>query len=323
MRVDQRTAHALRITASVVLLAACLWLVEFGDVVAAVRGLDPWMFAVAFVLNGVGTVAVRAWIAHLAAIASGITLGPWALLRVNLVARFYTLVLPRGAAAAVRWKHYSEGGAAMAASALLLFETLVATATLFGTAAVALSLVPERGELARVLLPLSWLFFAISIGSLMPFLHRPSARVAHRINARLLGRSPRLAALARRFTAAVAEYERIPKRTITGIVAVSLFGYVLFVLSAWVLLQAMDLQVGLIAIAWIRSVTLLLALVPISVAGLGVREASFIALLGECGVSSSAAFAFSMATFTIQLLLGAIGALLELSRVFSRPAATS
>ena len=319
MRLDPRTAHRLRIAASVLLLAACLWIVDVGEVVAAVRGLDPSMFAVAFVLNGIGTVAVRAWIAHLAAGASGIGLGPWALLRVNLVARFYTLVLPRGAAAAVRWKHYTERGPAMAASALLLFETLVSMATLFGTAAVALLLVPERGDIARVLLPVSWACFAVSMVMLLPFVHAPSARAAGRVNARLLGRSPRLAALAERFTTAVAEYQRIPMATIAGIVAVSLFGYALFVVSAWVLLEAMSLPVGLAAIAWIRSVTLLLALVPVSVAGLGVREVSFIAFLGEYGVTSGQAFAFSMATFAIQLLLGAIGAGLELSRVFARP----
>ena len=319
MRIDPRTAHYLRIASSVVLLAACLWIVDFGEVGAAVRGLDPAMFAVAFVLNGIGTVAVRAWIAHLAAGASGIGLGPWALLRVNLVARFYTLVLPRGAAAAVRWKHYNESGAAMAASALLLFETLVSMATLFGTAAVALALVPERGEIGRVLLPVSWACFAASAAMLLPFVHAPSARAAGAVNARVLVRSPRLAALAQRFTSAVAEYQRIPAGTIAGIVAVSLFGYALFVLSAWVLLEAMDLQVGLAAIAWIRSVTLLLALVPVSIAGLGVREVSFIAFLGEYGVTAGQAFAFSMATFAIQLLLGAIGAGLELSRVFARP----
>ena len=67
MRLDPRTAHRLRIAASVLLLAACLWIVDVGEVVAAVRGLDPSMFAVAFVLNGIGTVAVRAWLAHLAA----------------------------------------------------------------------------------------------------------------------------------------------------------------------------------------------------------------------------------------------------------------
>ncbi len=321
MKIDPRSAQWLRAAASVLLLAICLWLVDFGDVVDAVRGLDPVMFALAFLLNGIGTVMVRAWIAHLAAGASGIRLGPWALLRVNLVARFYTLVLPRGAAAAVRWKHYVEGGAAMAASALLLFETLVAMATLFGTAALALALVPERGDIGRVLLPLAWLGFTGAMATLLPFVHAPSARLAGKINATLLRRSPRLAALADRFLASVGAYQRISRRTIAGIVAVSLFGYVLFVLSAWVLLDAMDLPVGLAAIAWIRSVTLLLALIPISIAGLGVREASFIAFLGEYGVTSGEAFAFSMATFTIQLILGAIGAAFELGRVFQRSGA--
>lgn len=321
MRIEPRTAQWLRWAASALLLAVCLWMVDFRDVVGAVRDLDPLMFTLAFALNGIGTVVVRAWIAHLATGASGVQLGLWGMLRVNLVARFYTLVLPRGAAAAVRWKHYMEGGAAMSASALLLFETLVAVATLFGTAAIALALVADRGEIGRILLPLAWISFVGSMAVLMPFVHAPSARIAGRINARLLARHSRLAALAERFLAAVVAYQQIPRRTIAAIVAVSLFGYVLFVLSAWVLLEAMDLSVGLAAIAWIRSVTLLLALVPISVAGLGVREASFIAFLGEYGVSSAEAFAFSMATFTIQLILGAMGALLELSRVFRRPVA--
>jgi len=316
-----KAKQAARVAVSAGLLFACFWMVDFGDLGAAMRGVDPWLFALAFVLNGLGTVAVRAWIAHLVADASGVKLGLGPLLRINFVARFYTLVLPRGAAAAVRWKQYSNGSRPMAASALLLFETVTSIATLFGSAAILLTLdAGETGRLGQALLPISWAGFMLSCVLLLPFVNEGSAQFAGTVVARLFRRSPAAGSLLDRFVLTIANYRHVPRRTLLAVTGASLAGYVLFVLSAWVLIAGMGLELGLVAIAWIRSVTLLLALVPITIAGIGVREGSFIALLGVYGVPPSQALAFSFTTFAIQLLLGLIGALLELARAIRGPA---
>lgn len=314
----------VRITGSLVLLVICLHLIDFRDVATAVTALSPSLFLLAFVLNSLGTVVVRAWIAYLTTGPTGIRLQFLALLRINFVARFYTLLLPRGAAAAVRWHHYREGGSSQAASALLMFETLVSMMTLLASAALLLSFEEsQRGPLARAILPLTWVGL-VGVGAcLVPFLHSGSANLLDRTLKRLLPAEGRIPHFVGKLMATVRAYPTLHPRRVLAIFLAGVAGYVLFVASAWVLLKGMGIPLDLATVAWIRSVTLLLALIPITVAGLGLREASFIALLGEYGVTSSEAFTFSMATFAIQLMLGAIGGVMVFWRWLRNPGTTS
>src|SRR5690606_34739069 len=125
----------LRVIASVALLAICLASFDASELLQAVKGISLVHFLLAFLLSAVGTVLVRAWIARMTTSASGLSLDWWSLVRINLVARFYTIILPRGASAAIRWHHYRSGGSGHAAAALLMFENLVSIGTLFASAA--------------------------------------------------------------------------------------------------------------------------------------------------------------------------------------------
>ena len=308
---------ATRVIASAVLFLACLQLVDWREMVHVLMGIDIWSFISAFLLNLVGTVLVRAWIAHITTQASGLELGFGELVRINLVARFYTIALPRGASAAVRWHHYRKGGDGHAAAALLLFENLVSVLTLFLSAAVVLLLEYQKGgAVAEVLLPVCWLGTAGVIVVMMPFLHASSASFSRRLLRSLLMRSGWFSSKLGMLLDAVDSYHDLPRHKVGSIFLASLVGYIFFVLSAWVLADGMDLGVGLAAIAWVRSVTLLVALVPITVAGIGLRESMLIALLRDYGVSPSVAFAYAIASFAVQLLLGVAGAILEIWRLF-------
>lgn len=305
----------LRAIASVALLAFCFASLDASELRQAVEGISPGYFLLAFLSSAVGTVLVRAWIARMTTKASGLSLDWSSLVRINLIARFYTIFLPRGASAVIRWNHYRSGGSGHAAAALLMFENLVSIFTLFSSAALLLTWhAHDRGTVA--LLVVTVVGTLSTLAALLPFLHPPSGRIAERLLCALGQRLPPIRSLTERFTVAVSAYRKIPASVVLMIFLASVVGYTFFVLSAWVLAQGMELGVDLLSIAWVRSVTLLLALIPITVAGLGVREASFITLLGTLGVAPAAAFAFSIATFTIQLVLGFVGAVLEAKRVF-------
>ena len=111
---------------------------------------------------------------------------------------------------------------------------------------------------------------------------------------------------------AIVVYRTIPKYVIAVIFFASALGYVFFVLSGWVLAKGMLLDVSLVDIAWVRSITLLVTLLPITIAGIGLREGAFIALLYNYGITPSEAFTYAITLFVIQLLLGVFGALLEI-----------
>jgi hypothetical protein len=72
------------------------------------------------------------------------------------------------------------------------------------------------------------------------------------------------------------------------------------------------------ALGWIRSIVFVITLIPISIAGMGVRELGFVELLTLYDTPRPDALAFALLLFSIQLLIGAVGGCLELARHFSR-----
>jgi len=307
---------SFRVAATITLLLLCLSLVNPSELAQVLIHINLWLLLAALLLNIIGTVLARAWIAYLTTRASGLTLGFTELVRINLIARFYTIALPRGASAAIRWHHYRKGGSGQAAAALLIFENMVSIFTLFLSAGVILSFeTRQAGTSAQLLLPLAWLGALAAAMVLLPFMHQPSARVFQNFLQPLLNRSGRIAKPINKLLQAIQSYHDIPFRRVGSIFFVSLFGYAFFILSAFVLAEGMALGLSIAAIAWIRSITLLVALIPITIAGLGLREGALIALLSDYGISASAAFAYAITSFAIQLVLGLLGAILEAYRV--------
>ena len=60
-------------------------------------------------------------------------------------------------------------------------------------------------------------------------------------------------------------------------------------------------------------------IVPIAVAGIGLREVGFVGLLGIYGIGTDDAVAFSLANFGVQLAIAAVGGLVELLRAVRHP----
>jgi uncharacterized membrane protein YbhN (UPF0104 family) len=69
-------------------------------------------------------------------------------------------------------------------------------------------------------------------------------------------------------------------------------------------------------LALVFSVVSLVVLLPLSIAGLGIREGTFAAILGLYGVGVSTSVALSLAVFSLQLLSACVGAVVDLH--FSR-----
>jgi uncharacterized membrane protein YbhN (UPF0104 family) len=243
------------------------------------------------------------------------------LVRINFILRFYSLVLPNGATLALRWQRYRRGGGSGEAFALVVFEKLVMFFVYVLGAAVFLALDlrrvgPHGGiTLAAVsLLAVGW------TGLLFPFflpgLARPTQALASRVGRML----PRL--LRKRVQVvcdSVIDFHRLPQRRVGYIWIVSFTSYVLFVLSAFVLERGMGLGLGLLAIAWMRPLVFVLTLIPLTVAGLGVREVSYVTFMGFYGIDSTTALGFGLLLFGIQVGMGLIGAALELAQRRSEP----
>jgi hypothetical protein len=85
--------------------------------------------------------------------------------------------------------------------------------------------------------------------------------------------------------------------------------------------MALDLHISFLTIGWIRVVMHALLMLPISLAGIGVREGSLVVLLQEYAVLPNEAVALAFLLFVVTLLSNSTGGLFEIRNLLSpRPA---
>lgn len=89
------------------------------------------------------------------------------------------------------------------------------------------------------------------------------------------------------------------------LIALGIMGQILAGFAVYVLARTLHIPLSLGILVSITGVILLLSMIPISLAGWGVREAGFIALLTPLGVDSSQAFALGVA-FGLSAFVGAL-----------------
>ena len=82
---------------------------------------------------------------------------------------------------------------------------------------------------------------------------------------------------------------------------------------------ALGVQITFAELLWIVGAVALLQSLPISFAGIGVREGAYIYLLQTQGVAASTGLALSLIIFTMQVLMALTGGLLQLQSLLAKP----
>jgi uncharacterized protein (TIRG00374 family) len=103
-------------------------------------------------------------------------------------------------------------------------------------------------------------------------------------------------------------------RTLGIIASVSVVGHLFFLISSYILLKALGSDLSFLAVAWVRSAVFLMTNIPISVAGIGVRELGFVALFGLYGMSPDLAVAYALMSLVLQFGIGFMGGIIELEQ---------
>jgi uncharacterized protein (TIRG00374 family) len=88
----------------------------------------------------------------------------------------------------------------------------------------------------------------------------------------------------------------------------------LMITSTWVLSESLGLDIDPELIAVVLPLVLFATVMPISIAGFGVREGAFVALLGEAGVSSADAVLLSLTTVAALAIASLPGGVLMMVR---------
>lgn len=309
--------HLIKVFAALAILAACFYFLDFRIVWQALTSISTEAYGAAFLTTLLGTIVLPAVVTWRAMAISSINMSLATLVQINLAVRFYILVLPRAVATGIRWYRYQIDACPYDAAALIAFERVVQllVVALLGFIFLFYDL-DTLGNDGTLLIVLSGTISGLLLGVFLLF---SSPVLASFSESMLSGHQQWLPGFVSRrlgkLWASVTAFQRIPHSRALEIVGISLLGYVLFIVSAWILIEDMQIEISLATLIWIRSVVFIVTLIPISIGGIGVRDVTVIFYLGFFGIEQETAFAFSLAILSVQLMVGLIGAALEALRL--------
>jgi hypothetical protein len=303
---------ALQVVLSAALVAVVLWRADPSRLWDAVRALSPGWFAAALVLNvAVTPLMAYRWRVLLAAAGRrGISLA-W-LCGTYFVALLFGQVLPTAVGGdAVRAVDLARRtGARAEAVSSVLVDRIIGTAALVALAAGG-ALAGGGGLDSGAVLALE---AALALGSaLSAFLllsrrARPALRLLVPAARRL-----RIEAPARAVYEALHDYRRHPG-ALAWVLALALAAQALRVIVIALLAHGMGIDVSLGTLFLLGPVLFLVTVVPVSLNGIGLREATFVVVLGGVGVAREDAFVLGLAFFAVGVLTAGLGGAVLLRR---------
>lgn len=299
----------LKLAISCVLLGLLLWRVPLGEIGMHLRSFGPTTLLLVLGLS------LACWV--VAAVRLWCLLPEYRyrdLLLLTFIARFYATVLPGQIAGDVvkAYRLGRQSARAGHAEAATLLDRGLGLFALFLISAVA-SLYS-----ARVPLPLRLFFIFGTVGIVVGGVIASSRWFRTEFVERLLSRRKgRVSVFIRDFSIAFHDHLRRPMMLVAAVVLGLVFhaGCV-----AMQILLGNDLGMRLQWSDWtvVYAGVSLLMLLPITVAGLGLREGGYVGLLALFGYKASAALSLSFAMFGVSLVATLMGGVMELATAMTR-----
>lgn len=119
---------------------------------------------------------------------------------------------------------------------------------------------------------------------------------------------------------AIAEFKLYLKNP--GLIFINIFAgciyQLLAVLLIYVFSRSIQIDVGFFDYCWIFGIVTIALILPVTIAGLGVREGTFLGLLGWLGVVNEKALALSIAFLGMQLLDAIIGGAIHFTMIYNK-----
>lgn len=233
------------------------------------------------------------------------------LCRINLATRFFMLFLPGGALASIATRFYKlqreDPRRAPALSAVML-DRLCATLALclVGSLFWLADVGPERQYLGLINPIAAVAAVCMTLLLVEPRSYVLIERLVGTITNTFVGRAYD------KWRSAVTLFAAMPAGDIAKVIALSVAPHLLGIATIAVLGSALGISLDAGTWGWIRPTVILLTMLPLSFAGLGVREVSLLALLAAHDVPAEKAVALAVSLFGMTILLpAALGALSE------------
>ncbi|MBI4341165.1 MAG: flippase-like domain-containing protein [Candidatus Omnitrophica bacterium] len=247
----------------------------------------------------------------------GMGLSTLQIMEIGMASSFYGFVLPGSLSGGlIRWYRLGRQGKKPAgAVAAIAFDRWTDTMVLaaVGLACWALSPIAHTRALIGLILLAA---IAALLGLYGMTFQQHGARVLEPFRRLLRSLAPGLMReKINRVRKALAQYHALPPTALGALLGLSVAVQLAGAASLLLLARSLNVSLPFVDVCWIRSCMLLLAMLPITVAGLGIREGSLLVFLAPYGVSGAEAIALSVLKLAAGLVLIVVGGLLELRRL--------
>jgi uncharacterized protein (TIRG00374 family) len=108
---------------------------------------------------------------------------------------------------------------------------------------------------------------------------------------------------------AVVSYHRCPKAVFQGMV-LSILSRLLWIYGCFLVARAFSLDIGFMPLLLIVPIVEIARMIPVSLSGLGVREAAFVFMLSQFGVDEGLGLAYALVVYAVFTALALVGGLL-------------
>ena len=241
--------------------------------------------------------------------------------RIQMIATFYTLFLPGNlVAGGVSWYKLSQPGRKfIEAGALLIFFRLIQISSL-----ICMGMIFALGD-PQLSTPRFRTFIIIGILIIITlwilFFSNQITRIFNLIAKNFNGHSPFIKSVfdkVERLINTILKFRSLGLNHLIFVFGLSLFAQLLVILSFFFIAKAVGIQLSIFVIGWISSFVNFVQMIPISIAGLGVREISYAVLLSDYGISIEQAVSYSITIFGAFVILALLGGLFELSDIYRK-----
>lgn len=319
--------HLLKLGFSVGVILYLVSVTDLHSLKDGLRSANSWGIAAATLLTLVGVIwlqALEIWFS----MSPANRVSVWALCKINLALMFYVLFLPAGITFIIRWEKYRRAGyGGYDSAALVGFHKFLqlAVACVFCAASVIL-LREQIGRFGTELMLLScaalvvlvvapvavWRGWTGALWTLFPSLQSGASRPPQEGRSRLALLGEKLGKVLSKLIVAFSAFGKLSRRDLYLVGLFALLQHVFIIMSAWVVMELVVPDAAVLPMVLVRSVVVILLMVPVSVGGLGVRELAFFTLFPLFGISSADALSASLLMFLVQLIVSAMGGLVEL-----------
>ena len=241
--------------------------------------------------------------------------------RIQMIATFYTLFLPGNiVAGGVSWYKLSQPDRKfIEAGALLIFFRLIQISSLICGGLIVALWDPQLSSPAFRTFVIIGLLSIIIMWIL--FFSNQLTRIFNLIVKNLKGNSSFLMSLfdkVDRLINTILNFRSLGFNQLILVFGLSLFAQLLVILYFFSLAKAVEIELSIFVIGWISSLIAFVQMIPISIAGLGVREISYAVLLSDYGISIEQAISFSLTIFGAFVITALLGGLFELSDIYRK-----